>query len=396
MKIIGMRVAAALAACVLVLAMPARLMAQATASIHGHVVNPVGDLIPNSQVRLTQDKNPNPMARKFDYTFPVDAAGDYKGTGIKPGNYAAMVFQGNNPLDQMPAQLTAGDDKAVDFDMTRKAYLSNMDPAELDALRENKKKNAEISAANSKIADLNKMLLSAQTDIKSGSFDSAAKTMTDATAAKPDEAILWETLGAAQLGQADAAAKAAKAAKATDATLADKYGAAVASFQKAISLNAASSNPKPETAAASNNQLGQALGRMALPPISDTEKAKDAAAAYEAAAKADPSKAGTYYYNEAATLYNANKYMDDAAAAADKAIAADPNKVDAYYIKAQALVQKATFDPKTNKITAPPECVEAYQKYLELAPTGPHADEVKGILAGLNEPIKSTFKAGKK
>ena len=36
----------------------------------------------------------------------------------------------------------------------------------------------------------------------------------------------------------------------------------------------------------------------------------------------------------------------------------------------------------TNKITAPPECIAAYQKYLELAPNGPHAEEIKGILAG--------------
>jgi predicted Zn-dependent protease len=296
----------------------------------------------------------------------------------------------------MPAQLTAGDDKQVDFDMTRKADLSKMDPAELDALRENKKKNAEVTTTNAKIEDLNKMLIAARADIKAGTFDSAVKTMTDAIAAKPDEPFLWETLGDAQMGEADVAAKAAKAAKATDATLADKYGAAVASYQKAISVNAASSNPKPETAATANNQLGQALGKMALPPVSETAKAKDAAAAYEAAAKADPSKAAGYYYNEAAALFNANSYMDDAAAAADRAITADPNKADAYYLKGEALLQKAAVDPKTNKIVAPPECVEAYQKYLELAPAGIHADEVKGILAEMNEPIKSTYKAGKK
>ena len=37
--------------------------------------------------------------------------------------------------------------------------------------------------------------------------------MQDATAQKPDEAILWVALGDAQLGKADAAAKAAQAAK---------------------------------------------------------------------------------------------------------------------------------------------------------------------------------------
>ena len=81
------------------------------------------------------------------------------------------------------------------------------------------------------------------------------------------------------------------------------------------------------------------------------------------------------------------------AAAADKAIAADPTKADAYYIKGQALIPKATVDPKTQKIIAPPGCVEAYQKYLELAPKGPHAEEVKEILAGIGEQMKSTYKA---
>ena len=83
-------------------------------------------------------------------------------------------------------------------------------------------------------------------------------------------------------------------------------------------------------------------------------------------------------------------------AAADKAIAADPTKADAYYIKGQALIQKATVDPKTNKITAPPECIAAYQKYLALAPTGPHADEIKGILQGIGESVTTTYKAPKK
>jgi hypothetical protein len=87
--------------------------------------------------------------------------------------------------------------------------------------------------------------------------------------------------------------------------------------------------------------------------------------------------------------------MDDAAAAADKAAAADPTKAEAYYIKGQALIQKATVDPKTQKIVAPPDCIEAYQKYLEVAPTGPHAEEVKGILQGIGAEVRSTYKAGK-
>jgi hypothetical protein len=53
-------------------------------------------------------------------------------------------------------------------------------------------------------------------------------------------------------------------------------------------------------------------------------------------------------------------------------------------------------DPKTNKLVAPPGCMEAYQKYLQLAPDGPYAAEVKGILAGFDQKVNSSYKATKK
>ena len=385
MKIFGMRIAGVLAAGFLgfmTLGQPGRLMAQA--SIHGHVQNPAGMPITTGEVRLTTEKNPSSPTAKFEYTFPIDGSGSYKGTGIKSGSYVAGVFQQGHSIDFLPVVIAAGEDKALDFDMTRKEYMDKMSPADRAALEEYKKKNAEVVAANSKIGNLNNLLKSAREATAAGKFDDAVKAMTDATTAKPDEPILWETLGDAQLGLANAAAKAARDAKTADPTVADKFTAAATSYQKALSLNAATAKPSPDLAAAANNQLGQVLGK--------TGKTKEAADAYESAAKADPPKASMYYFNEAATLFNAND-MDGAAAAADKAITADPTKVDAYYIKGQALIQKATVDPKTNKITAPPDCLAAYQKYLELAPTGPHAEEIKGILQGIGASVPETYKA---
>jgi len=391
MKIFGTRVAGAAAACLLGLALgqPARLMAQATGSIHGHVTNPVGTPVTSGEVRLTTDRTAGPMAnRKYDYTFPLDASGNYKGDGIKPAKYVAVAFQGAISADFiLDLVVAAGEDKVVDFDMSRPEYIAKMSPEERSALEDLKKKNAAAMTANAKIENLNALLLSARADTKAGKFDTAIKSMTDATAAKPDEAILWDTLGDAQLGNAMAADKAARGSKVTDASLPDKYAAAITSYQKALSLNAALAKPSVELTATVDNQLGQALGR--------TGKPKEAAAAYEAAAKADPKAAGMYYFNEAATLTNASDF-DDAAVAADKAIAADPTKAEAYYIKGQALIQKLTIDEKTQKPVAPPGCVEAYQKYLELAPDGVYANDVKGILEGIGQPIKSTYKAGKK
>jgi hypothetical protein len=47
-------------------------------------------------------------------------------------------------------------------------------------------------------------------------------------------------------------------------------------------------------------------------------------------------------------------------------------------------------------IVLPPGCAEAYQKYLELDPTGQFAGDVKGILAQAGQKIVSTYKAPKK
>ena len=390
MKIFGTKMAGVLAAGILgfvALAQPARMMAQGTATIHGHVQNPAGQAVTNGEIRLTTDRNPTSTSAKFDYTFPLDASGNYKGTDIKPGTYLAIAYQGGNHVDFMPASLSAGEDKAVDFDMTRKEYIDKMSPADREAVAEFKKKNAETSQANSKIENLNGLLKSARAATSSGNFDVAVKAMTDATTAKPDEAILWDTLADAQLGQANAAAKAAHDAKTTDATVADKYAAAEASYQKAITLNAALAKPSPDLAAAANNQLGQAFGK--------TGKTKEAGEAYDAAAKADPAKAATYYYNEAATLLNANDAAG-AAAAANKAIAADPAKADAYFIKAEGLAPSITQSADGKKFIAPPGLVDACNTYLDLAPTGAHAQDMKDLLAGLGETIKSTYKAPKK
>ncbi len=367
---------------------PVSLFAQAApGTIHGHVQNAAGQPVVKGDVKLTTDRSSEPAKRKYQYDFPLDANGNFTGTGIAPGNYVGIVFQDEKSLDFIdPLDVKASDDKTVNFDMTRPEYLSKMTPEEKKALEDFKKKNAEAVATNGKIANLNTSLLQARADTKAGNFDAAITSMQAATQQKPDEAILWVALGDAQLGKGDAAAKAA-GKPSTDPSVAQNYKDAVDSYKKAVDANAAAKKPSPETAGAAENQMGQALAKSG--------DAAGASAAYDAAAKAQPGSAGMYLFNEAATLYNAGK-TDDAAVAADKAIAADPKRADAYYIKGQALIPKASVDPKTQKITAPPGCVEAYQQYLELSPTGARADEVKAILTGIGAPVKSSYRAGKK
>lgn len=365
----------------------------APASVHGHVNNAIGAPLTKGEVKLTQDRSGDEKSRKYTNTFEIDASGDFKGTGIAPGSYLAIVFVDGKSVDFLDnINFAAGEDHLLNFDMTRKEYIDKMTPEEKKQLEEFKKKNSEAVQANAKIANLNALLTQARSDTKAGNFDSAITAMQQATSQKPDEGILWVALGDAQLGSADAANKAAKSAgKPSDPAVQAKYAEAAASYKKAIDANTASKKPNVETAAAAYNQMGQALAKSG--------DGKGASDAYEQAAKAKPDSAGMYYYNEAATLYNAGK-LEDAAVAADKAIAADPKRADAYYIKGQALIPKATVDPKTQKIVAPPGCVEAYQEFIELASANPaeqpRVEEVKGILQGIGAEIKSSYKAGKK
>ena len=361
------------------------------AAVHGHVTNPAGAPLKVGDVKFTTDKS-NDKDKKYQFSFPLDANGDYKGTGITPGDYLVVVMAENKTADFQNVTVKAGDDKTLDFDMTRAEYIKAMTPEARAQLEEFKKKNAAVSADNQKIANINKTLLQAREDEKNGKADVAVASLKPLTELKPDEPILWGSLGEAQLKQGDLATAAARTAKTptNDPAILQMYGDAATSYQKAIDLNAAAKKPgTPENLASFYLNLGQALSKSG--------KLSEAAAAYDMSAKTAPAMAATAYYNEAVVFYQASpQKLPEAAAAADKAIAADPKKADAYYIKAQALIPGATADPKTGKFILPPGCLESYQEYLELAPDGSHAAEVKDLLNNLGQPVKNSFKAGKK
>jgi len=357
------------------------------AKVHGHTTNPAGGALKvGAMVKMSTDKTSAEKDRKYPYAFPVDANSDYKGADIAPGDYLMAVIVDGKMIDFQNVTFKSGDDKTVDFDMTRAEYIKGMSAEEKAALEEYKKKNAAVSADNAKIANINKTLLQAREDEKNGKADEAVKALTNLTTVKADEPILWASLGEAQLASGDAAVKAARAAKTSTSTpeIQQTFQDAAASYQKAIDLNATAKKPSQENLAAYYLNLGQALSKGGKLP--------EAGAAYEKAATTSPAMAASAYYNESVVFYQASK-MPEATAAADKAIAADPKRADAYYIKGQALIPGATADPKTGKFILPPGCLESYQAYLELAPDGAHAAEVKELLNGLGQPVVNSFKA---
>ncbi len=345
----------------------AQTPAAPTGKIHGHVTDPTGVPKGPGTIGLSTD-----MGHTYKYTFPVNAAGDFSGDGIAPGTYSVIFRLPDTPegkfVDEIDnVKIAASEDLKQDVDMSRQAYLDKMTPEQKKQVEEFKKKNAEILKGNSVIKMLNADLGQARADNHDKKFADAETLMLKDTGIKPDGELLWYELGVAQLGL-------------------KKYDDASSDFKKTLDLAKADKKPNPDLMAGADADLGEIEAR--------TNKAEEAAASYDEAAKINPAKAGFYYFNET-VVFQQTGNTDAQGAAADKAIAADPKNPIPYYLKGQALVTKATVDPKTQMIVLPPGCAEAYEKYLDLAPDGQFANDVKSILASSNQKIESKYKAKK-
>ncbi len=170
-----------------------------------------------------------------------------------------------------------------------------------------------------------------------------------------------------------------------------KYDEALAAYEKAIPLAQSTTDPKVDPAR-TKAMVGEMLtneGNVYL----KLKKTPQAIEAYTKAAELSPNP-GTAYFNLCATQYNIGN-MEGASVACDKAIAADPNKADAYFIKGSSLYGNGKLDAQ-NKYVVPPGTAEALKKYLELAPDGPHAADVKAMLEAVGAKIETTYKERKK
>lgn len=120
-------------------------------------------------------------------------------------------------------------------------------------------------------------------------------------------------------------------------------------------------------------------------------KIKEAEDAFDTAVNAFPTQAAQYRHNEMLVFFQTGQ-SDAQLAAAEKAIGLDSTRASNFYFKAQALIAKATVDPKTQKMVLPPGCAEAYQKYLQLEPNGPYSADAKGVLEGAGISVKAARK----
>ena len=143
--------------------------------------------------------------------------------------------------------------------------------------------------------------------------------------------------------------------------------------------------------AAPKDRLKAALGQMFMGEgnaFLKLGKPQSALALYTKSAEVDPNP-GQAYFNLAATLYNQGQ-MEAAVSYCDRAIAVDPKRADAYFIKGSALFGNSSLDA-SNQIVVPTGTREALENYLELAPEGGHAADVKAMLDAIGVKIETTF-----
>ena len=303
------------------------LPAATTGKIHGKVINPTGQPQGGGTVSLSTDGGVT-----LKYTFPVSETGEFSGEA-PAGTYMLVYRAADTPAGKIVdsirgVKITVGEDLAQDDDMSRQEYIDKMSPDEKKQLEDLRKANAEALSANKIINQLNADLKAVNSDkhdidvatatatqalgataskadiaskaaeIKTAKYTDIESLMSKDTTAKPDEALLWVNLGYGQAGL-------------------KKYDDAITSYKKAIDLETAAKKQRPGVLGLANAGLGEIYAR--------TGKVQDANAAYDAAAKADPTNAALHLRNEAVIFFQENNGPAQVAAA-DEAIKIDPNQ----------------------------------------------------------------------
>jgi tetratricopeptide (TPR) repeat protein len=384
--------------------------------VQGTVKDAQGKPIENAQVQFLGDAKDGNMK----YKMKTNKKGEFFSWGIRPGGYDVTVTKDNQTIYTEQIGVDPDDTKNVfDFKVggatsaaaapaaapqaaqapaaapqggQGKPQAENivLDPdkpvtlteEQLKKLNPEQKKQYEeyqkAVAKNQNIKNINSVLAQARQANDAGNPDQAAQILAPAAQANPEFALPWILLGTYQ---ADAAKKVTDSAQKQQA-----YEQAATSLQKGIQIAEAGTDARTKAEVPKwRLNYGTVLERA--------RKHDDAIKTFEQVAQepgVDPKTAAIANFNAGVAATNAGK-SDQAVGYFDKAIASDPTYADAYYQKGIALVGKATTD-KAGKIVAPQGTEEAFEKYLELAPTGPNAQAAKDMLTSIGSKAATSYK----
>jgi tetratricopeptide (TPR) repeat protein len=348
-------------------------------TIEGIAKGPDGKPIEKAEVQIIRTDI------KGSYKTKTDKKGHYLYMGLPMGTYTIDLMVDGKKVDSVSkVQTRPGDPIPVNFDLKAsqqdqqaknaemqkavetgqisKELERQMSPEQKAAMEKNIKEQQAKMAKNKELNDAFNAGMEAMTG---KNYAVAVESFTKATQLDATQTAVW-----AQLGEAEMKLAEGKTGPEYDAAI----GKALEAYQKSIEL-------KPDDPGAHNN-YAIALGKAKKFDVMQAELKK--------ATELDPTNGGKYYYNLGAMLVNTGQ-AQAAGDAFKKAIELQPTYADAYYQYGVTLVGQAKVDTATGKVTPVAGTVEAFQKYLELAPTGQWAQSAKEMMESLGGTLQTNF-----
>ena len=326
---------------------PAR--AQGTGAFSGVVLDEEGAPLAGASVILRR------LEFNLERRIETDGEGHFYYGGFQPGRYRVLVERNDRVVWSTYAILPAGGELEFRVDLKKlredAERLGRLDP-QLEQRREAER------------------LRQAREDELDHHYTLGARYLSEG---QPEEAIReYQALIEQLPGQATPHALLGSAYAA-----AGHLAEAAASYRQAIELE------PPE--AAHHNNLGLVLVRSG--------QLEEGLRYIERAAQLDPERAYTYEFNVGATLLNAGR-PHDALSPLRQAVKLDPTFAVGHYFLGVTLLQtspKQTAKSGDTEIVPRAGTVEAFQRYLQLAPDGPYAEQARAYLKQLGvTPIAPT------
>jgi tetratricopeptide (TPR) repeat protein len=355
--------------------LPAMAAAQENSSVVGQVLDRDGKPWPNVTITIKNDAGRS-------LTVKTDKDGRYTQVGLSGGTYTFVLTSEPEHLNFMqPETIQSQQQNTVNFNFKELIAQAGTDPEAAKKREEQENAFAMMKThfqnglnAITDAADQRKQLNAAPADQKSAIKDKLNSdyqtAITEFQQAEKgvqpkdvgNHAVVWANLGQAYDG-------------------AGKFDDAADAYQKAIDLK-----PAPEYYANLSTATANAAISQTDPNVMQ-QKAAAAGAACEKVAGLDPANASTAArcWKNLGIVFSNKGDFKDAAPALQKATTADPKDVQSWYLLGGAYTGMIDSKQTGDKIMyiIPPGTAEAYQKTIDLDPTGPYAAQAKAMLDSL-------------
>jgi len=318
----GPRVLLVACAVFVAVAMTSPATAQSTGMVKGKVFDGKGQPIEAAKVTIEFKDGISRV-----YTVKSNKKGEYTQIGLPPGNYKVTAEKEKVGAQSYDCRVKLGDTAEVNFQLAP----GTSGPTKEDA---------------AKVAAIKKLFDEGVAASRSGDNDTALAKFTEAANVMPTCYDCYYNIGFAHAQKKD-------------------YDKAEEAFKKSIELKA----DYPEA----YNGLAQIYN--AQKRFDEAQAASQKAAALATAGGAAASGSGVdALYNQGVIAWNAGK-AEDAKKAFEEALKADPKHANSHY-------QLAMCQINLGKL---PEAVAEFELYMQLAPDGQYAAQVKAMLLQLKK-----------